>query len=124
MASFADDQHGPNRAHISALQRVILELHGCSAKHLETVWVHEMFFGKSIWSGDVEVFEVDHPRSRRCYAWLQAVPQGNNYVRLFAVLGSSAIKNSLDAVKYVHVAESAPLINEFSKLAGRQDKPS
>jgi hypothetical protein len=124
MASFADDQHRPNRAHIPALQRVILELHGCSARHSETVWVHETFFGKSIWSGDVEVFDVDHPRTTRCYGWLQSAPQENRFVRLFAVLGSSAIKNSLDAVKYVHMVESAPLVDEFSKLAGKPNMPS
>jgi len=123
MASFADEHHSPSREYITALQRVILELHECVSRHLETVWVHETFLGKSIWHGNVEVFDVEHPRTCRAYAWTQPAHGGNN-ARLFAVLGTSAIRTPLDAVKFVHMVTNAPLISEFSKLAGRQHKPS
>lgn len=123
MASFADEHHSPSREYIAALQRVILELHECSSQYLETVWVHETYLGNTLWHGNVEVFNVDHPRSRRCYAWTQPAHPGKN-TRLFAVLSTSAIRTPLDAVKFVHMVTNAPLINEFSKLAGRPDKPS
>lgn len=123
MASLVDAQHCPSGEYITALQRVILELHECPSRHVETVWVHETYLGNTLWHGNVEIFDVDHPRTRRCYAWTQPAHPGKN-VRLFAVLGTSAIKTPLDAVKFVHMVTTAPLINEFSKLAGRPGKSS
>jgi hypothetical protein len=32
--------------------------------------VHEVFIGKTIWEGHVEVFDLDgHPKAKRCYGW-------------------------------------------------------
>jgi hypothetical protein len=39
------------------------------------------------------------------------------------VLGNSAIQSALDAVKFVHVASSAPLIDELSKQGEQTGKP-
>jgi hypothetical protein len=37
--------------------------------HRATVPVHEVFRGKTVWQGDVEVFDINgHPKAKRCYA--------------------------------------------------------
>jgi hypothetical protein len=56
--------------YLDRLQVAIQQLHRCGAMHRETIPVHEQFEGKTVWQGDVEVFEINgHPVSKRCYAW-------------------------------------------------------
>jgi hypothetical protein len=44
--------------------------HHCTATHLETVPVKEVFQGKTAWEGDVEIFALTgHPKAKRAYAW-------------------------------------------------------
>ncbi|HJT24852.1 MAG TPA: hypothetical protein VJ873_09760, partial [bacterium] len=32
--------------------------------------IHESFQGKTIWKGEVEIFDVEgHPEAKRCYGW-------------------------------------------------------
>ena len=57
-------------SHIDDLKRVIQELHGVTATHRESVPVHEMWHGKTVWDGVVEVFDLHgHPKTHRAYAW-------------------------------------------------------
>ncbi|MFA5265287.1 MAG: hypothetical protein WC378_15800 [Opitutaceae bacterium] len=50
--------------------RAIRELHGCKCAHVRTVPVSEVFRGREIWRGDVEVFDLTgHAKARRAYAW-------------------------------------------------------
>jgi hypothetical protein len=38
--------------------------------------VHEVFHGKTIWQGDVEIFDlIDHPKAKRCYGWTYGDPE-------------------------------------------------
>jgi hypothetical protein len=106
-----------DREYIDALQRLIVELYGCSSEHVETVRVHETFLGKLFWEGDVEVFTVvDHPRSQHCFAWAFERRRKRRRTRLFAVLANGVIRSPLDAVKFVRVVNSERLIREFSKV--------
>jgi hypothetical protein len=58
------------RRNIQELQDVIRRLHGVEARHVESVPVKEMFQGKTVWDGIVEVFELHgHPKAPRVYAW-------------------------------------------------------
>jgi len=124
MGSRVANSSNAGKEYIAALQRVIAELHGCSSLHIETVWVHETFLGKSIWHGNVEVFLLSgHPRAEMCYAWTQPLVRKSKRVRFFAVLATSVIKTPLDAVKMAHLAASGSLINDFSKLGIRDDNP-
>jgi hypothetical protein len=42
----------------------------------ESVAVHEVFQGKTLWQGDVEVFGLNgHPKANRCYAWSYGDPE-------------------------------------------------
>jgi hypothetical protein len=55
---------------------VIAQLHGCDSKHIETAPVHEEFKGKTVWQGDVEVFDlIGHPKAKRCYGWTYGEPE-------------------------------------------------
>jgi hypothetical protein len=52
-------------------QDVIRKLHGAKATHEESVAVKEVFQGKTVWDGVVEVFHLDgHPLTNRVYAWM------------------------------------------------------
>ena len=55
--------------YIEELIEVIRELHGVEALHVETVPVVETFEGQTIWDGEVEVFDIDHPKTSRVFAW-------------------------------------------------------
>jgi hypothetical protein len=60
----ADEQY------IGRLQSVIHRLHGCDSTHIESVPVHEVFQGQTIWDGLVEVFALaGHPDAGKAYAW-------------------------------------------------------
>lgn len=55
---------------------VIHTLHGCDSKHVMPVAVHEVFRGKTIWKGVVEVFDqIGHPKPKRCHAWTYGDPE-------------------------------------------------
>jgi hypothetical protein len=55
---------------IEELQGVIRKLHRAKATHRESVHVTEVFQGKTIWDGMVEVFDLKgHPETHRAYAW-------------------------------------------------------
>jgi len=55
---------------IEALQKGILDLHGCKATWVKSVPVKEVFEGETVWEGVVQVFDLmDHPKAKRCYAW-------------------------------------------------------
>jgi len=44
--------------------------HNCSATWRETVPVHEVFRGQTVWQREVEVFDLqDYPKAKRAYAW-------------------------------------------------------
>jgi hypothetical protein len=49
---------------------VIFQSEGCDSTHLESVPVHEVFEGKTVWDGVVEVFDLlGHPKAKRAYGW-------------------------------------------------------
>lgn len=54
---------------INELKDLIRELHGTEATHVETVPFKETFQGQTVWEGDVEVFDIYHPKASRVYAW-------------------------------------------------------
>jgi hypothetical protein len=58
------------------LQMVIEHLHGCRAAWVGSVPVQEVFRGKTVWKGDVEVYALaGHPKARRCYGWSYGEPE-------------------------------------------------
>src|SRR5580704_9271352 len=56
---------------IEELRDTIHSLHGVKATHVESVPVHEVFQGQTVWKGIVEVFHLEgHPKTDTAYAWL------------------------------------------------------
>ena len=56
--------------YIDNLQAVIGKMHGCGSTHVESVPVHEVFRGQTVWQGIIEVFDlIGHPKAKRGYAW-------------------------------------------------------
>lgn len=82
--------------YLEELKTAILNLHGCTAEHIQTVPVHEVFQGQTAWKGNVEVFAIDHPKTSRCYAWAHETDNGKRYV---AVLEISPVDSPENAVK-------------------------
>lgn len=90
--------------YIESLIDAIHRLHGCKASYLETIPVTEVFQGKIVWQGDVEVFQIrGHPTAKRCYAWAHDNDKaGKRYV---AVLKIPPVDSAENAVKAAIVAE-------------------
>ncbi len=62
--------------YIGRLQVTIQHLHNCAAIWRETVPVHEVFEGQTVWQGDVEVFDLfNHPKAETCYGWSYGEPE-------------------------------------------------
>lgn len=62
--------------YLARLQTAIQHLHKCGAVHRETVPAHERFHGKTLWRGDVEVFDLTgHPKAKRAYGWSYGEPE-------------------------------------------------
>ena len=47
--------------YIEELRDVIRRLHGVESTHVESVPIKETFQGKTVWEGDVEVFDLKGP---------------------------------------------------------------
>ena len=62
--------------YLDRLKLAIEHLHHCGAIHRDTAAVHEVFRGKTVWNGDVEVFDLcGHPKAKRCYGWSAGEPE-------------------------------------------------
>jgi len=86
------------------LRQAILDLHGLDAEHVESVEVVEVFQGKTVWEGEVEVFRVrGHPEATHAYAWSYEGDDGQ--VHHVAVLGVPPIDSPQKAVQAAVVAE-------------------
>jgi hypothetical protein len=65
-----------NTDYIERLKQVIFHLHGVDSRHARSVPVEEVFEGKTLWKGDVEVFELTgHPKAKRAYGWSYGDPE-------------------------------------------------
>jgi hypothetical protein len=86
--------------YLELLQTAIRQKHKCDAVHRESVFVHESFEGKTIWKGDVEVFDlVDHPEAKKCFAWSHQEKQNNKRVKLITMLDKWPVNSAETAVR-------------------------
>jgi hypothetical protein len=91
--------------YIAELQAVFLKLHGCDATYVETVPVVEEFQGKTVWEGDVEVFDIrGHPKAKRGYGWGYTTTDAGGR-RYFTVLELPPVDSPQSAVKIAIAAE-------------------
>jgi hypothetical protein len=72
---------------IEELRAVIHKLHGVKSTHVESVPVKEVFQGKTVWDGVVEVFDLyGHPKTHRAYAWTHLTDDPKHPRRTVTVL--------------------------------------
>ena len=98
--------------YLGELKAKIRLLHGCEASHRETVPVKEVFKGKIIWSGNVEVFDLyGHAKAKRCYAWGSPNKKDPDKLDAVAVLEIPPVVSPETAVKAaatVYIKTSGP----------------
>lgn len=91
-------------AGLPALLDAIRHMHGCEARWVESVPVHETHQGKTVWDGEVQVFDlVGHPKAKRAYAWSHATEGSRR--RFHAVLGLPPVDGPAMAVRTAVLAE-------------------
>ena len=101
--------------YIEELRDVIRKLHGAEAVHVETIPIKESFQGKTVWEGEVEVFDLkDHPQAFRAYAWAHDTDDPEKPRRHITVLHLNAIKSARDAVR-------AAIVQEFRNLGTAEE---
>jgi hypothetical protein len=92
--------------YLAQVQVAVSQLHNCGATWHETVPVHEVFRGKTVWQGDVEVFDLTgHPKAKRCYAWSHLDGANDERTRFVAVLEIPPVVSAETAVRVSIVGE-------------------
>jgi len=93
-------------SYIEELRDAIRRLHSVESTHVESVPVKEVFQGKTVWEGIVEVFDlIDHPKAPRLYAWAYETDNPKR-PRHVTVLHVGTVNSPLAAVR-------AAIIQEF-----------
>jgi hypothetical protein len=90
--------------YIQRLLDAIRHMHGCASSYVETVAVKETFKGKTVWEGDVDLFDLTgHATASQCYAWRYRDDEGRwQYV---AVLKVGPVDSPLRAVQAYIVSQ-------------------
>ena len=92
--------------YLARLQATIQQLHGCGANFRETAPVQEVVQGRTLWQGEVEVFDVyGHPRTKVCYAWSHREGNADQGERLVAILQIPPVTSPEIAVKVTLAAQ-------------------
>jgi hypothetical protein len=86
--------------YIARLQVAVSQLHNCGAVWRETVPVHEVFRGQTVWQGEVEVFDLtNHPKAKRAYAWSHREGLDDAGERFVTVLELPPVVDPVTAVR-------------------------
>lgn len=94
--------------YLAALVKAFSDLHGCKATHVETVPVIERFQGKTVWEGDVEVFDlIGHPKASRGYAWAYDRAKGSEIVAVLKLPPVISPKTAVQAAIVEKMREQA-----------------
>jgi len=93
--------------YLDRLQVAVSQLHGCGAVWRETVPVHEVFNGQTVWQGEVEVFDLaSHPKAKRAYGWSHAHGSQDEQERFVAVLEIPPVESAVTAVRASIMADA------------------
>ncbi|HEV2297903.1 MAG TPA: hypothetical protein VGR72_05250 [Candidatus Acidoferrales bacterium] len=92
--------------YIEELRDVIRKLHGVETKHVESIPVKEIFQGKTVWEGVVEVIELmGHPKAPRAYAWAHDTDDPMQTRKHVTVLHIPPVTSAVEAVRAAIVQE-------------------
>lgn len=95
-----------NKKYIERLTMVIDHLHGCNSTWVESVPVHEVFKGQTVWQGTVEVFTLTgHPKAKRAYGWHHSAGPDDQDERFVTVLELPPVDSPQTAVKAAAATE-------------------
>lgn len=95
------------RDYLARLQVAVEQLHKCGAVHRETVPVHEMFQGQTVWQGEVEVFDLSgHPVAKRAYGWSHREGPDDTGERFVTVLEIPPVESAVTAVRASILADA------------------
>ncbi|MGH7991184.1 MAG: hypothetical protein ACREDS_13465 [Limisphaerales bacterium] len=93
--------------YLARVQVAISRLHDCVASYVETVPIHEVFRGETVWKGDVEVFYLHgHLKAKRCYGWSHPEGEDDKGERFVTVLEIPPVESAVTAVRASIVADS------------------
>jgi hypothetical protein len=82
------------------LQTAVHHLHNCAAAWRETVPVHEVFRGETVWKGEMKVYDLTgHPKAKRAYAWSHLDGESDERERFAAVLEIPPVDSARKAVQ-------------------------
>jgi hypothetical protein len=85
----------------------VSQLHNCGAVYRETVPVHEIFRGQTVWQGEVEIFDLTgHPKAKRAYAWSYREGREDESERFVAVLEIPPVVSPVTAVRASIMADA------------------
>jgi len=102
--------------YLDRLQVAVSQLHNCGATWRETVPVHEVFRGQTVWQGKVEVFDLTgHPKAKRCYGWSHRDGRNDEGERFVTVLEIPPVVSALTAVRVSIVADGKKRRNQDRK---------
>jgi len=101
--------------YLARLQTAISHLHNCGATWRESVSVHEVFRGKTLWRGDVEVYDLTgHPKAKRAFGWSHPEGQDDKGERFVAVLEIPPVTSAETAVK-ISIVKDVKEANESAR---------
>jgi hypothetical protein len=93
--------------YLEELRDVIRHLHGVESRHIESVPIKEVFQGKTIWEGVVEVFEIHgDARAPKVYAWSHDTDNPEKPRRHVTVLHIPPVLSPREAVRAALIQES------------------
>ena len=89
-----------NDKYLERMELAIERLHDCKAVHVDSVPVHEIVDGQTIWQGMVEVFNlIGHPQAKRCFAWPGREGPDGGQAKFVAVLEMPPVVSPETAVR-------------------------
>ena len=96
-----------SKQYIERLKLTVEQLHNCCAVHSETVPVHEIFRGETVWQGEVEVFDLTgHSKAKRAYGWSHREGRNDQGERFVTVLEIPPVESAVTAVRASIVADA------------------
>jgi len=73
----------------------------------DTVPVHEVFRGETVWQGEVEVFDLTgHPKAKRAYGWSHREGPNDEGERFITVLEIPPVESAITAVRASIVSDA------------------
>jgi len=89
---------------IEKLRLAIETMEHCTARHVASEPVIELFNGEVAWDGVVEAFDLlGHPKAKRCYAWSY---EENGEAQYVTVLELPPVDSAETAVKVAIAAKA------------------